>query len=277
MGVKKWLYKKVARYLNQEGPSKYAHLCDFDRLCHEIRPADVLLVQGRSPISHLISRVTRSSWTHSALYLGRLHDVDDPVVREQIQKNFHGSPREPLLIESMLGQGTIVTPLDHYKNDHIRICRPSGLTHTDAQAVVAGAVRQLGNEYDVHHLFDLFRFYLGVRFIPKRWKSVIFEGANKSAKDVCSVMIAYAFASIKFPILPLVSEEHLHKYKFIRRNPGLCKPADFDFSPYFDIVKYPMVLVSAKAVYRNLPWVENYVSDDDAHIHKVKGTEEQDD
>jgi hypothetical protein len=39
-----------------------------------------------------------------------------------------------------------------------------------------------------------------------------------------------------------------------RRNTKLITPSDFDYSPYFDVIKYPMLGLDDLAVYRKLPW-----------------------
>ena len=38
------------------------------------------------------------------------------------------------------------------------------------------------------------------------------------------------------------------------RNPKLCTPSDFDYSPYFDIIKYPFLDFHHHADQRLLPW-----------------------
>ncbi len=71
-------------------------------------------------------------------------------------------------------------------------------------------------------------------------------GSGDPTKAICSTLIAEAFASIRYPILPesvslngktygiapyVQSEiEHIRKH-------GLYTPRDFDVSPYFSIVK----------------------------------------
>ena len=37
-------------------------------------------------------------------------------------------------------------------------------------------------------------------------------------------------------------------------NPNLCTPSDFDYSPYFDIIKYPFLDFHHHAEQRLLPW-----------------------
>ena len=274
MGIKTFLYNKILAYLNKEIQISKSYLCDFDRALHEIRPADIILVTGHTRLSRIIKNISQSPWTHAALYIGRLHDIDDARLREFIQYHYQGSPKDQLIIESYAGTGTSVADITKYRNDHIRICRPSGLDYQDAQKVIEYASRHIGNEYDIRHLFDLARFYLGSIFIPSKWQSVLFNyKPNQTSRDVCSVLIADAFASIKFPILPLIREDASHQIEIIRRNPWLCAPCDFDYSPYFDIIKYPMLPNKMWAHYRNFPWREDLISNDDVG---VKNTEDDD-
>ncbi|MDX1320027.1 MAG: hypothetical protein R3207_07620, partial [Oceanospirillum sp.] len=67
-------------------------------------------------------------------------------------------------------------------------------------------------------------------------------------------MIAEAFGFIQFPILPLVKKSGDQGVQLFRRNPKLCTPRDFDYSPYFEIIKYPFMDFSDHADYRLLPW-----------------------
>jgi len=67
-------------------------------------------------------------------------------------------------------------------------------------------------------------------------------------------MVAEAFAEVNFPILPLVKEIADGSIRFYRRNPRLCTPSDFDYSPYFRIIKYPLLGDTSKGKYKLLPW-----------------------
>ena len=67
-------------------------------------------------------------------------------------------------------------------------------------------------------------------------------------------MIAEAFGHIQFPILPLVKRIEGDRVQLFRRNPKLCVPSDFDYSPYFDIIKYPFLDFHHYAEQRLLPW-----------------------
>jgi hypothetical protein len=260
----KWLGNKIIRWLTHELPLKGAPPCDFDRLSFEIRPCDVLLVEGRSRVSEVIKTITQSPWTHSALYIGRLADVDDPAVREHISWMYDGNPDDQLLIEPLLGEGTVVTPLSKYTTEHLRICRPQGLSRKDVQKVISYSAKRLGYEYDVRQLLDLARFLLPYGIIPRRWRSSLFEHhAGESTKTVCSTLIAAAFTVVQFPILPVIHRDG-EGFLLYKRNTRLYTPKDFDYSPYFQIIKYPLLGLDDLAVYRQLPWdQEGVVCNDD--------------
>src|SRR3990167_3601580 len=269
MSLGNWLVKKTSKFLLTNTSHSHSYLCDFSRIRHEVRPADVLLIEGRNRVSHIVQHITQSPWSHSALYIGHLYNIDDPQLREFVQQHYKGLPSEPLLVEAMIGQGTIIVPLSKYKEEHIRVCRPTGLSHLDAQKVIGYAVNSIGRKYSIRNFLDLGRFILSSKFIPRRWHSSLFnQKAGKAEQDICSVMIAKAFASVKFPILPLIREDAQQNLEMIRRNPKLYSPSDFDYSPYFDIIKYPMMPVAGFSIYRHFPWQENLMSNDDEGISK---------
>ena len=84
------IWDKIVDWLSANRDDPDMPLSDFERLRYEIRPGDVILVEGRSAISEIIKTITLSNWTHSALYIGRLHNIDDPVLRGYIQRFYHG-------------------------------------------------------------------------------------------------------------------------------------------------------------------------------------------
>ncbi|RMF18937.1 MAG: hypothetical protein D6758_03180, partial [Gammaproteobacteria bacterium] len=195
--------------------------------------------------------------SHAALYIGRLHDVHNPFSRRRIQSWYDGQPDVQLIIESELGRGTVVRPLHAYERDHIRLSRPRELNWHDAQKVIDYAVSQLGTDYNVRQIVDLFRFLMPWAILPRRWRSTLFNyRPGAMTKTVCSTMIAEAFAQIQYPILPLVKKvSETGEIRLFRRNPKLCVPSDFDYSPYFDVIKYPYIDFShSKMRYRLLPW-----------------------
>ncbi len=253
LSFKVWQW--MVAWLTREGEPHEIPLCDFPRLSQELKIGDVLLVEGRTRIGGVIKIVTQSAWTHSALYIGRLQDIQDLALRRLVAQFYQADYGEQLLIEAMLGEGTRVSPLSKYRREHLRICRPQGLCPDDAQRVIAYAIRRLGNDYDVRHLLDLARFFLPWAILPRRWRSTLFEArAGDTTRNLCACLLAEAFDSVDFPILPFVERRDDGSLRFFKRNPRLFVPRDFDYSPYFHIIKYPFLGLDDLGVYRSLAW-----------------------
>lgn len=259
-GLRAWMARTITDWLATERPPDAAPLCDFERIRYELRPADVLLVEGRTRVSDVIKTITQSPWTHSALYLGRIGDIDDPRVREHVSYCFDGDPNAQIVVEAVLGRGTLISPLDKYRHDHLRICRPAGLARHDAQAVIAYVVNHLGCDYDVRQLLDLARFLFPYGILPRRWRSSLFEhNAGFPTRTVCSSMIAASFDHVHFPVLPVIRRLENGEVRLSKRNVRLYTPRDFDYSPYFEIIKFPFLGIEDKSLYRNLPWDDEQV------------------
>ncbi|MCW9014826.1 MAG: YiiX/YebB-like N1pC/P60 family cysteine hydrolase [Gammaproteobacteria bacterium] len=249
------IWEKATEWLTREREPNQMPLSDFDRLRYEIRPGDVILVEGRSRISEIIKTITLSNWTHSALYIGRLHNVEDPVLRSYIKRFYTGKANDQLVIESLLGEGTLIRNISKYRDDHLRICRPNNLTRNDSQKVISYAINQLGTYYNVRQILDLARFLFPYAFLPRRWRSSLFEhNAGAPTHTVCSSMMAEAFASVHFPILPVLHRNDDGQLVMYKRNTKLITPKDFDYSPYFDVIKYPILDFDELAIYRKMPW-----------------------
>ncbi len=250
-----WIRSVVVNWLKYERPLPSTPLTDFERVRAGLQPCDIILIEGRSRVSEVIKLITQSSWSHAAMYLGRLHDIEDPALRARIGEFYHGSPDRQLIIESELGLGTVVRPLAVYEGEHLRLCRPRGIGAQDEQQALAYAIGRLGSGYNVRLVFDLARFLFPWFILPRRWRSTLFSAhPGESTQTVCSTMIAEAFAQIEFPILPLVKRVEAGDVQLYLRNPKLCTPRDFDYSPYFDIIKYPLLEFSEDADQRLRPW-----------------------
>lgn len=278
------LVDTIIDWLNHENEPAEVPACDFERIRYELKPCDIILVEGRSRVSDVIRMITSCPWTHAALYVGRLHDIEDPQVRAIVGDHFPAEPDTQFVIESILGKGTIVNRLTYYEREHIRICRPKGLSFRDAQEVIRYAVSRLGADYDVRQIFDLARFLFPWFVLPRKWRSSLFQRhAGRPTRTVCSSMIAEAFGFIQFPILPLVKRTGSSGVQLFRRNPRLCVPRDFDYSPYFEIIKYPFIDFAVHSSYRLLPWkgsgvlsgeeADMYMSEAEPHypIHPHQG------
>jgi hypothetical protein len=254
-----WLIPKFSKWLLHEMPLVPSLLYDFEKIRTEIKPADVVLIEGSNRVSHVIKQVTHSNWSHSALYIGRLYEIDDLFLRGHVKKYYKGPPEEQLLIESLMGRGTIITPLLRYKDYNMRICRPHSISHEDVQKVIGFAINHLGMRYSMRHILDLARFLFPWGILPKKWRSSLFvHNALKPTEEICSSLIASAFQSVHFPIIPEFVQNR-DGLTLITRNPKLFTPKDFDYSPFFDIIKYALVSIEEQS-YRALPWQEDISS-----------------
>ena len=243
----------VAKRLQQEtsGYEPYTP-SDPETLERSLRPGDVLLVEGNQNISAAIKYLTQSTWSHAALYVGHaLPAPDDGSERLQ-------------LIEVNLGEGCVATPLTKYQTYNTRICRPVGLTGDDRRAVVSFMISKLGLKYDTRNIIDMLRYFMPTPPVPVRWRRRMLSfGSGDPTRAICSSLIAQAFQSIQYPILPEITrvkgqmsaasaysqQEILHI-----RHHSLFAPRDFDLSPFFRIVKPTL---EHGFDYKNLHWEPN--------------------
>ena len=257
--ARNWLWQIIVDWLNDipKSNQNMQAINNYKHMLHELRPADVILFEGKARVSEVIKIITLSPWTHAALYIGRTSDISDPETLALVNKHYKGNLTEPLVIESLLGFGTVVNPLADYENDNLRVCRPDGLSFEDQNRVVSFAAEHLGINYDVRQLLDLARFMFPYAILPRQWRSSLFQhNAGRPTNIVCSSMIARCFQSVNYPMLPLVESDHQERLKFRKRNFRLFVPSDFDYSPYFKILKFPAWPLSMKESYRDLPWHE---------------------
>lgn len=233
--VSGWVGQWLARYLSTEVHQHgSAPPTRTDKLLATLVPGDVLLVEGHSRFSTAIKYLTQSTWSHAALYVGQ-----DALAGT-------GAPAEHCFVEADVSDGVRTVGIHLYERFHTRICRPVGLKPDDAAQVVAYVVRRLGHQYDLRNVWDLARYLLPTPPIPQRFRRRMLSlGSGDPTRAICSTLIAQAFQSVRYPILPLVSvasrdspdcpacvEEILRL-----RHHSLFAPRDFDVSPYFEVIK----------------------------------------
>ncbi|MAZ78304.1 MAG: hypothetical protein CMF39_06455 [Legionellaceae bacterium] len=268
-----WFIHKLSEWMAHEHKptGDEMPICDFDRICFEVRPGDVLLVEGTSRISNTIKILTRSNWSHAAIYIGHLYEIANRKLREHIINNYQGDVDAPLIIEGFLGKGTIVTSIAKYRLHHIRICRPRALSPEDCDKVIAYCIGAIGYDYNVRQIFDLLRLTMPVSIIPRRLFSSLFKTNRNSHRKICSSLLAEAFQFVNFPVLPKIVINKNGDIELVQRNPNLFAPGDFDYSPYFDIIKYPLFSMSESGLYHNLPWNQALISNDDGIYNHEDG------
>lgn len=238
-------------------------LYSFDHVCFNLKPCDVILVDGRTRVSQVIKTITQSHWSHAALYIGRIQDIQSFELKKTLQQFFTGPEDIPLLIESQMGAGVIIVPIDKYRYENIRICRPTGLSKIDNDRVISFCAKKLGLTYDVRQILDLARFMFPWDYMPKQWRTSLFQhNAGEPTKASCSRLLADAFTSVRYPVLPEIIIDYDNQIELVPRNTRLFTPNDFDDSPFFDILKFPRFDLADVALYQKLKWREDYVSND---------------
>lgn len=212
----------LARYLQRPAGRYVAYaVTPLAELRACLKPGDILLVEGDRRISTAIKYLTTSTWSHAAFFVGDPGDAD--------------------LIEADLRHGVRAVPLESYAHLNTRICRAVGLSDRDRDRVIAYMRDAIGETYDLKNLIDLARYLMPHPPVPARWRRrMIALGSGDPTRAICSTLIAEAFQSVRYPILPdpapdssdPAGREVLHI-----RDHSLFVPRDFDLSPYFAIVK----------------------------------------
>lgn len=239
--------KLLARYLNREshlhGPIP-THTSE--QLLAALQPGDVLLIEGNRRVSTAIKYLTQSTWSHAALFIGIDHGFAVPATH--------------CFVEADTIEGVRTGGIDEFRGLNTRICRPVGLTGVDCQRVIGHAMARLGHQYDLRNVWDLARYLIATPPVPQNYRRrMIALGSGDPTRAICSTLIAQAFQSIHYPILPIIElqsadsprcpgcvEEVLHI-----RHHSLFAPRDFDISPYFQVVK---VGLDTNFDFRSLHW-----------------------
>lgn len=229
--VGRWL----ARFLSKRrAKTARPATCAHGELRRVLRKGDVLLVEGSSRISVAIQYLTQSTWSHAALYVGDALGPPPPGLEPRV------------LVEADVNDGVRAMPLSEYECYDTRICRPVGLNPEEVDAVVEYAVSRIGYQYDLRNIFDLGRYLIQQPPVPQEMKRRLLAfGSGDPTRAICSSLIAQAFQSVRYPILPEVVGERLSDPAHNRvyneilhiRHHSLFTPRDFDLSPYFRVVK----------------------------------------
>jgi len=226
----------ILRYLSK--PTKrYAPFfaADINVLHDTLLPGDILLVEGNTRLSAIIKFLTQSTWSHACLFVGERGGVDRTT----------GAAAE--LLEAEAETGVITVPLQKYARFNTRICRAVGLDEAGRKKVVDYAIARVGKQYDTRQIIDLARYLFPYPPVPVWFRRrMLAIGSGDPTKAICSTLIAEAFASIQYPILPeavTINGKHLGIAPFVQRETdhirahGLYTPRDFDVSPFFSILK----------------------------------------
>ena len=218
----------LARFLTKSHRSyQQFSVLSQEQLYQSLQPADLLLVEGNSRVSTAIKYLTQSTWSHVCMYTG-LDETGSGFV-----------------VEADLVEGVIRAPLSKYDGYNLRICRAVNLTEEDRAATTDFVLERLGYRYDTRNIVDLVRYLMPTPPVPSQFRRhLIALGSGDPTRAICSTLIAQAFQSIRYPILPQYRRidegdipAHSDDQLLESRHFSHFTPRDFDLSPYFEIVK----------------------------------------
>ena len=235
---------------------------NLESLHKNIHKGDVVLIEGKAEISRVIKLITTSQWSHIVYYVG------DELIKTKNQRatefvRLFGEDAKHMIIEAFAGLGVVAAPLSKYRDYNIRICRPYGIRKDDMQTVTNKVIGNLGRHYDQQNIIDIALMSLPDWMNPFKKRSTrACLGKCTEYQVICSGMIAQAFQSVGYPIVPVLTEPTDHREKD-RDNPygatlsmrhySQILPRDFDLSPNFEIIKFN-IIKNKKFNYRNLLW-----------------------
>jgi hypothetical protein len=245
---------------------------DVTSLRRHIKKGDVILVEGDQRVSEVIKYLTQSSWSHSTIYVGDELWRRNPAARPALHAKF-GDEAQHLMVEAIVEEGVVASPLSKYIDFNMRVCRPYNLRREDLRSVLDEVIGQIGYRYDVRNLVDLARYFLPVTMVPRALRRNALEfGSGVPTQVICSTLIARAFDRVRYPILPHVTpsdDEPAPRglIDWVRARPmqpcglfhmapiTLTTPRDFDISPYFEVIKFN-IIADMQFDYRRIRWAE---------------------
>ncbi len=245
--LRQWLLKKLEK--PRQGYEQRVYN-DLAKLYQTIRPGDVVLVEGRSEMSRIIKLFSGSYWSHAAMYVGNAL-IDPGYAHRNAVVQQHGDNADHMLIEAYSGQGVIAAPLSKYIDYNLRICRPYKIRESDLKVVIQSVISRLGMHYDEQNIVDIALIGLGSVFRTKsRHTTKACLGNCSDYQVICSGMIAQAFQSVSYPIVPALEPQteqiapnlaNPYGGGLIMRHYTQILPKDFDLSPNFEIIKFNII------------------------------------
>ena len=238
---------RLATFLNKPRPCYDAFsLITEAQLKATLKPGDLILVEGNSRISSAIKYLTQSTWSHVCIYIGE-------------------QPNLQPILEADLVEGVITVPLNKYNGFNLRICRPHQLSSADTHSLLSFLIERIGVQYDTKNIIDLMRYLLPTPPVPQKFRRRLLTfGSGDPTKAICSTLVAQAFHSIAYPILPIAAVDGelactaMQGRKgssqldvMLRKHHSHFTPRDFDLSPYFAVIKPTL---NAGFDYKKIQW-----------------------
>ena len=120
-----------------------------------LQPGDVILVAGKTRFASLVCRLTRSTWSHVAIYVGPGH---------------HADPAH-CIVEADVEAGVRMIRLADLADNDIQVVRASRLPEASRQELIDYLLARVGLAYDLSHVIELARLVLFAPSPLGRWLS----------------------------------------------------------------------------------------------------------
>ena len=221
-----------------------------------LQPGDVLLVSGDSALDRRLKSLTGSRFSRAALYIGRPHDVADPALRSLLADYLPCEPDTQLVLDACLERGLRVRHLTQLDGLSLRVCRAQNLSEQERQDALRFAISRLSAGTRCSWSALLLLWLVPWRRLGRCRGRLFNRWANDLLCVITGSVIGEAFAFIQYPVHPLVKESSAGT-RLLRLQPRVFHAADFDQSPYFDIIKIPYLLSSIPKGFNATPWKGN--------------------
>ena len=141
-----------------------------------LQPGDVILVAGKTRSASLVCRLTRSTWSHVAIYVGPGHyaDLADCIVEADVEA------------------GVRMIRLADLADNDIQVVRASRLPEASRQELIDYLLARVGLAYDLNHVIELARLVLFAPSPLGRWLSPRTMRRADPTRAVCSTRAAHA-------------------------------------------------------------------------------------
>jgi hypothetical protein len=211
------LLSAVALYLAQPVRHDGASVTSNPQsLSATLLPGDVLLTDGNTRAAALVRRITRSTWSHVAMYVGALEDGPDPRC----------------IVEADVVAGVRAVRLSELNGLQVRVLRPRGLNDADRRRLADWVVSRIGGDYDLRHAWALGTQLLRLP-LASRLAAPPATMAQTATRFICSSLLAQAFLLVGYPIMPIqlrVRDAGAPDHRYVT-------PRDFESAPVFEVVR----------------------------------------
>lgn len=188
-----------------------------------LQPGDVILVAGKTRFASLVCRLTQSTWSHVAIYVGPGH---------------HPDPAH-CIVEADVEAGVRMITLAGLNDHDIQVVRASRLPETSRQELIDYLLARVGLSYDLPHVIELAKLVLFAPSPLGRWLSPRRMRRADPTRAVCSTLVAHALftAGVSVGASPVVAARLQHAAKEpqtdLRAALDYLVPGDFERLPEF--------------------------------------------